>query len=74
MYNESQIAYENATHWVLQRAPNWYEVYKTGITHSVRCATYHNVANGLERAIADADKRDAGKRHSTSLGAPPSNC
>lgn len=62
MYKESDIAYENATHWVLDKGKGWFEVYRKTVTHSVRCATFHfsnDASYALIRAISDADRRDA---------------
>ncbi len=55
----SNIKYENATHWVLS-VKTGYEVYKTGVTHSTRCARigWPNSDKGLNRAIIEADKRN----------------
>lgn len=56
-YREQDIAYENPTHWVL-RVKNGFEVYRIGITHSVRCAQIGYTGNeGLQRAIVIADRR-----------------
>lgn len=62
MYKEADIAYENATHWVLSVGARGYEVYRKTITHSVRCAQIgHGAAPnlGITRAIAEADLRHA---------------
>ena len=55
---ENNIAYENASHWVLALPNGAYEVYRNTTTHSVRCAQigYKGQA-GLMRAIAEADRR-----------------
>ena len=60
---ESDILYENATHWVMA-VPTGYEVYKTGLTHSVRCARigWPKSDKGIARAVVEADKRDKQQR------------
>lgn len=58
MYTEDQIAYENATHWVLDDGKNDYKVFRNGITHSTKCATVGR-SLGIERAILEADRRDS---------------
>ena len=56
--NEANIIYENGKHWVmLNTKNNAYEVYKTGITHSTRCAIIGK-SLGLARAIAECNKRE----------------
>jgi len=58
-YRESDIMFENPTHWVL-RTETAFEVYQIGITHSTRRAIYgKGLANALTRAIADAERRHA---------------
>lgn len=54
---ESDIVYENPTHWVLRVAKGW-EIYRIGVTCSTRCAT---IGRGIpvSRAIEEADKRHA---------------
>ena len=60
MTQEKDIAYENATHWVLDRGSKGFEVYRNTSTHSVRCASIgYTGQQGLSRAIAEADQRDA---------------
>lgn len=60
MTTEKEIAYENATHWVLDRGNKGFEVYRNESTHSVRCAVIGYTGNkGLQRAISEADKRNA---------------
>jgi hypothetical protein len=55
---ESDIAYEKGPFWVLDLKAKGFEVYKTGITHSTRCARIgYTGANGLARAIAEIDRR-----------------
>lgn len=58
MYTEDQIAYENATHWVLDDGVNDYKVFRNGITHSTKCATIGR-SLGIERAILEAVRRDS---------------
>ena len=58
MYTENQIAYENATHWVLDDDKNDYKVLRNGITHSTKCATIGR-SLGIERAIMEADRRNS---------------
>lgn len=58
MYTESQIAYENDTHWVLDDGKGAYKVFRNGITHSTKCATIGR-SLGIERAIMEADRRDS---------------
>jgi hypothetical protein len=55
----SDILYENGDFWVC-RAGKWFEVYRSGVTHSTRVATigYEGQA-GLDRAKSEADKRAA---------------
>jgi hypothetical protein len=58
MYKESDIAYEKGPFWVLNLKAKGFEVYKTGITHSTRCARIgFTGAEGLKRAIAEIDRR-----------------
>ena len=59
MLKESDILYENRTHWVMS-VPTGYEVYKIECTHSTRCARigWPNSEKGLNKAITEADKRD----------------
>lgn len=59
MYTEGNIAYENATHWVLDDPKKKFlEVYRTGFTHSERCAQIgRGLADPLQRAIEEADRR-----------------
>ncbi len=59
MISESVIIYETLTHWVA-RVPKGVAVYKIGVTHSTRCAFYGDgIANQIERAKKDADRRTA---------------
>ena len=56
---ESDILYETKSgkYWILN-AETAYEVYKTGLTHSLRCAIVGK-SLGLERAIAECERREA---------------
>lgn len=59
MTTERDIAYENDTHWVLRKSAG-FEVYRKGVTHSVRCAIIgFKGEKGLTRAKEEADKRHA---------------
>ena len=54
----SSIKYETANYWVKQ-VKHGFEVYKTGITHSSRCAIIGwSGDKGLQKAIVEADKRE----------------
>lgn len=54
---ESDILYENGKYWVYASKKGGYEVYETGITHSVRKAIIgHKGKEGLERAKVWCDK------------------
>jgi hypothetical protein len=62
MYREDQIAYETQTHWVLEAKPGYFEVYKTGLTHSTRCARvgpFDEPDRARLRAIEECDRRTA---------------
>jgi hypothetical protein len=57
MLKESDILHESGAYWVTH-APYGYEVYKTGHTHSTRCAQIrYTGAQGLARAIAECERR-----------------
>lgn len=58
MLTENKILYENPTHWVLDVGVNGFEVYRKTITHSIRVARIGR-SLGIERAISEADRRDA---------------
>ena len=60
MIRVKDIMHETPRYWVL-RVPTGYEVYKTGVTHSTRCAKigWPNSDKGLNRAISEANKREA---------------
>ena len=54
---ESEILYENGDYWVC-KAKKGYEVYKSGFTHSTRCAVIGwDGQKGINRAIQEADRR-----------------
>ena len=57
MLKESDILYENNTHWVFDAGEKGFEVYKKTITHSVRVACIGK-SLGLQRAIDEANKRN----------------
>jgi len=57
---ESDILYEKGRYWVMKALKGGYEVYKTGITHSTRCAQIGFPGEvGLERAKTEIDRRIA---------------
>lgn len=58
-YRIQDVVHENGCAWVLRKGPGWFEVYRTGLTHSTRCGTFHfstRPAYALERAIEHAEK------------------
>ena len=56
-YKETDIMHETKNYFVI-RVIKGYEVYKTGITHAVRCAQIGFKGKvGLEKAIAECDRR-----------------
>lgn len=58
-YREEQIAYETKSHWVLEVKPGYFEIYKTGITHSTRCGIigpYNEPGRARSRAIEECDR------------------
>lgn len=58
-YKLKDVAYEKGAHWVLRLPNGHYEVYKTGITHSTRCAYIGwTDEKGLQRAIDEANRRE----------------
>ena len=58
MYKESDIAYEKGPFWVLNLKSKGFEVYKTGISYSTRCAIIGYTGDkGLARAIAEIERR-----------------
>jgi hypothetical protein len=59
MLKESDILHESGAYWVTH-AKHGYEVFKTGVTHSTRCAIIgYEGKNGLERAIDECKRRAA---------------
>ncbi len=59
-YKEEDIKYETADFWVLAVGKRGFEVYKTGIVVSTRVASIGHGPGpnlGIERAIAEADRR-----------------
>lgn len=56
-HRESDIAHESGDYWVL-RLPRGYEVYKTGVTCSVRVAIVgYEGERGLEKAKVEIMRR-----------------
>lgn len=54
---ERDILYQRGAYWVT-KAARGYEVYRTGVTHSTRCATIDFAGQaGLARAIKECDRR-----------------
>ena len=53
--NLKDIVYESGKYWVL-KVEHGFDVYKTGITHSTRCAQIGE-SLGLERAIQEIERR-----------------
>jgi hypothetical protein len=62
MYKEKDIVYETKDFWVLE-VKYGYDVYKKGITHSIRCAQigWANTDKGLGRAIKECNRRQENK-------------
>ncbi len=59
MKKESDIVYENATHWVSREANGDLYVWRIGLTHSTRVAVIgRGFTNQMKRAIFEADRRD----------------
>ena len=56
---EDQIIYERGHHFVLEVGSGYFKVLRNTLTHSVVCATYHNVPDGCARAIEDCNRRAA---------------
>lgn len=53
----TRVLYENGNFWVC-KAKHGYEVYETGVTHSVRRAIIGCEGEaGLAKAIAESDRR-----------------
>ena len=56
-YQLKDVIHETDSHFVL-RVKNGYEVYKNGVTHSIRCAQIgFKDDEGLNRAISECDRR-----------------
>lgn len=59
-YREQDIKHETADFWVLDVGSKGFEVYRTGITHSTRCAQIGYRGDiGLQKAIAECERRQA---------------
>lgn len=57
MLKEDDILYEKGAFWVM-KAKKGYEIYRTGITHSTRCAFIGDLSvGGLERAKDEIERR-----------------
>jgi hypothetical protein len=56
MLKESEILFENPTHWVYDAGKKGFEVYRNTSTHSVRVASIGR-SLGLDRAILEANNR-----------------
>jgi len=59
---KKDIKHETKDFWVLDVGARGYEVYRTGITHSIRVASigHGNALDlGLARAIQEAERRQA---------------
>lgn len=60
-YKLKDVVFEQGKHWVL-RVDGGYEVYRTGVTHSTRCAQIgYTGERGLQKAIAEAQRREAAR-------------
>jgi hypothetical protein len=60
---EEDILYENGDYWLCKARREGYEVYKSGITHSVRCAIIgYEGTKGLELGKAECNKRANAKK------------
>lgn len=60
MLKESDILFEKGDYWVKEAPKGGYEVYKTGITHSTRCAQIGFTGDrGFQRAKDEIDRRIA---------------
>ena len=56
-YNIKDVVYEKGRYWVLQ-VKNGYEVYKTGVTLSTRCAQIGYTGDiGLSKAKSEIERR-----------------
>lgn len=59
MAAKDQIVYDTGAYWVKQTCKG-FEVYKTGLTHSTRCAVIgYRGQKGLDRAKAEIERRSA---------------
>lgn len=59
-YREQDIKHETADFWVLDVGARGFEVYRTGPTHSTRCAQIgYRGELGLAKAIAECDRRQS---------------
>lgn len=59
MIKLENVIHETKNFWVL-KIKDGFEVYKTGITHSVRCSQIgHTGSKGETRATKEADRRAA---------------
>lgn len=60
-YSLDDVIHETRNHWVL-RVKNGFEVYKTGVTHSVRCAIIgYKGEEGKKRAITECERWESNK-------------
>lgn len=55
-YKLKDVKHETHNFWVLDVGDRGYEVYKKGITHSVRCGQIGR-SFGLQRAIDECERR-----------------
>ena len=66
---ERLIAYENATHWVRSAGARGFEVYRVEATASARVGIVGYCGlDGLDRAIAEADRRHSGTSQAVIAG------
>lgn len=60
MLKESDIEYELGDYWAMKAKKVGYDIYKTGITHSTRCAQIgYDGEVGLQKVKAEIDRRIA---------------
>jgi hypothetical protein len=58
MMQESDIIFESGNYWIFDAKQKGFEVYKTGITHSTRCAQIGWTGQvGLDRAKQEIKRR-----------------
>jgi hypothetical protein len=58
MMKESDIIFESGKYWIFNAKQKGFEVYKTGITHSTRCAQIGWTGQvGLDRAKQEIKRR-----------------